>query len=367
MKIAICHEHIFAGDAIGNDIVGMAEVLIELGIEIHLIGENIAESISSLFPVIEDFDNLNLCQFKILIYHHSTFWKRGKNLLNNFSGSIIFKYHNITPEYFYKPYSKIYYEHCLKGRKQTLELVSQFSSAIWLADSEYNRLELIHQNPNLLYSKVVPPFHKHDFVPREFCVEKKRPPSFLFVSRIAPNKGHKALIRIFKEYLIKYNNDASLVIIGGTDPNLKKYQNELIKLINEFEISSRIYWKKNLTDLELKEYYLNADAFLCFSEHEGFCVPLIESQSIGLPVLSTSTSAIDETLGPDQLIEQYPTRDVDYLFYAKVLNEVMINTELKKEVIDRGYMNFLSRFSRERISDCFVESILSTLMESAKE
>jgi glycosyltransferase involved in cell wall biosynthesis len=367
MKVAICHEHIFIGDAVGNDIVGMAEVLIELGIETFLIGKNIAKPISRVFSVIENFENLNLCQFEILIYHHSTYWEKGKKLLENFSGSIIFKYHNITPEHFYKPYSKIYYEHCMRGRMQTLELISDFPNASWLADSEYNRLELIHQNPKLIASKVVPPFHKHEFVPSKFCEEKKKPTSFLFVGRIAPNKGHKVLIRVFNQYLRKYNAEATLEIIGGTDPNLKKYENQIIELINDLGISSHVCWQKNLTDSELKGHYRNANVFLCFSEHEGFCVPLIESQSIGLPVLSTDTSAIGETLGPDQLIEEFPSREVDYLFYAKVLNEMMINTKLRKEIVEKGYANFLSRFSRERISDCFVESILSSLMESAKE
>ena len=367
MKVAICHEHIFTGDAVGNDIVGMAEVLIELGIETFLIGKNITKSISSLFSVIDDLDNLNINQFEILIYHHSTFWEKGKKLLNNYSGSIVFKYHNITPEYFYKPYSKIYYEHCMRGRMQTLELVSDFSSAIWLADSEYNKLELIHQNPELICTKVVPPFHKHDFAPSKFYEEKKKSSSFLFVGRIAPNKGHKVLIRVFNQYLRKYNTEATLEIIGGTDPNLKKYQDQIIELINDLGISSQIYWKKNLTDVELNGCYRNADVFLCFSEHEGFCVPLIEAQSRGLPVLSTHTSAIGETLGPDQLTEEFPSREVDYLFYAKVLNEIMINTKLRKEIVEKGYANFLSRFSRERISDCFVDSILSPLMNSVKK
>lgn len=364
MKIAICHEHILNGDAVGNDIVGMARVLIELGIETHLFGENVSESITSTFSVVTDFDNLKLCQYKILIYHHSTYWSRGAKLLKNFSGTIIFRYHNITPANFFKPYSKIHYEHCLKGRKQNLKLASDFPSAIWLANSEYTRQELIDQIPQLIDSKVLPPFHKQKFAPKNFCDLVKKPPLFIFVGRIAPNKGHKALIWVFNEYLRQYNNEATLSIIGSEDPNLQEYRNELHELINKLGISSQIHWKKNLSDLELMKYYSMADIFMCFSEHEGFCVPLIESQSMGIPVVSARVTALEETLGPDQLIEKYPTRKADYLFYAKVLNEVMINSDLLEQVVEGGYRNFRLRFNLESLADSFAEIIAQALMQN---
>jgi glycosyltransferase involved in cell wall biosynthesis len=363
MKIAICHEHIFDGDAVGNDILGMARVLIELGIETCLIGENITDSITSSFSVIKEFDNLNLYQFKILIYHHSVYWERGAKLLKNFSGNVIFRYHNITPEHFFKPYSEIHYLHCMKGRMQTLEFASHFPNATWLANSEYTRLELIDQSPQLINSKVLPPFHNHAFTPKKRSCKNQKAPSILFVGRIAPNKGHKSLVRIFNEYWKRYNDQANLVIIGGTDPNLAEYHNEIIELINELGISSQIHWKKNLSDIELKKCYLNSDIFLCVSEHEGFCLPLVESQSTGLPVVSTKTSAIDETLGPDQLTEIYPTRKVDYLFYAKILNEIMISPVLRDQVVASGYKNFIKRFDLEIISDSFVEIIALILFK----
>jgi glycosyltransferase involved in cell wall biosynthesis len=363
MKIAICHEHIIDGDAVGNDILGMAKVLLELGFETHLIGEKFSESFSKLFHVENDLDNLSLSQFKILIYHHSVYWKKGSILLENYSGCLIFRYHNITPAHFFKPYSKSHYKHCLKGRMQTLDLMSQFPDALWLSNSEYTKMELIKQNPHFINSRVLAPFHKQTFTPKKSFPKSNKAPTILFVGRVAPNKGHKTLICIFNEYLMRYNNSATLVIVGGTDPNLRDYQEEIITLINEFGISSQIIWKKNLTDLELKKSYLNSDIFLCFSEHEGFCVPLVESQSMGLPVVSTKTSAIDETLGPDQLTEHYPNRKVDYLFYAKVLNEIMVDSILRDEIVEAGFRNFRERFDLNRISDLFAEIIALILLK----
>ena len=366
MKVAICHEHIIDGDAVGNDILGMAEILTSLGIETILIGENIAESITEIQTIILGHDNLNLNQFNILIYHHSTFWANGEKLLYNFSGNIIFKYHNITPEHFFKPYSRVHYEHCLRGRHQTSKLLAHFSNSLWLADSEYNRLDLLEKYPELINSKVVPPFHKQVFNPKKPQVHPKLQTKLLFVGRVVPNKGHKVLIRVFSEYYKKYKNTSALEIIGNNDPNLRGYKKELVNLSKKLGISSQICWRENLSDDEVKQSYNRASAFICFSEHEGFCVPLIESQSMGLPIVTVNSSAIHETLGVNQLIDRYPKKNHEFLFYAKVINEVLENFDLKKEVVERGYANFLSRFTFEKIADYFVESIFDSLKESSK-
>ena len=366
MKIAICHEHIFDGDAVGNDIVGMAKVLTNLGIKTILIGENISESISKVQTVILNHDNLDLNQFEILIYHHSTFWAKGEKLLYNFSGTIIFKYHNITPEDFFKPYSRVYYEHCLRGRHQTSKLLAHFPNSLWLADSEYNRLELYEKYPELINSKVVPPFHKQVFIPKKPQIQTKLPIKLLFVGRVVPNKGHKVLIRVFSEYYKKYKTSSVLEIIGNNDPNLKDYKKELINLSKKLGISNQIVWRENLPDNEVKNSYNRASAFVCFSEHEGFCVPLVESQSIGLPIVTVDSSAIHETLGVNQLIDRYPKKNHEFLFYAKVINEVLENFDLKKEVVESGYTNFLSRFTFEKIADYFVESIFDSLKGYSK-
>ena len=74
--------HIFDGDAVGNDIVGMAKVLTNLGIKQSWIG-------GKYFRIISKVQNLNsgssynfdLNQFEILIYHHSTFGQRRKIII----------------------------------------------------------------------------------------------------------------------------------------------------------------------------------------------------------------------------------------------------------------------------------------------
>ena len=51
-----------------------------------------------------------------------------------------------------------------------------------------------------------------------------------------------------------------------------------------------------MSNEELVAYYEVADLFLCASEHEGFCVPLIEAFHMGLPVVARAATAVPATL-----------------------------------------------------------------------
>ena len=367
LRIAICHENIIEGDAVGYDVLGMAKTLRDLGVQPILIGENILETIRKSFSSREASDALDISDIDAIIYHHSVYWEFGFSLLERFPGLIVFKYHNITPSSFFENYSTIHEEFCCKGREQTRNLINLKPDSLWLAASEYNRQELLSQKKSLPSSKVVSPFHCHDINidainSRNGRKELKR---FLFVGRIAPNKGHKTLIRIFDAYLKRISNNAYLEFVGNSDPNMSKYKDEVIALAESFGVEKRILWRERLTDAELKQTYLDADVFLCASEHEGFCVPIIEAQSVGLPVVAARAGAVEETLGAEQLIDDYPTDETDFLFYAKIIGEVLENNELRSNVVEQGYRNVRDRFSQEVIGDLFVESLLPMLRSLA--
>ena len=49
---------------------------------------------------------------------------------------------------------------------------------------------------------------------------------------------------------------------------------------------------------QLVAHYQGADVLVSASEHEGFCVPLLEALHHGLPVVARAAAAVPETLGP---------------------------------------------------------------------
>ena len=52
----------------------------------------------------------------------------------------------------------------------------------------------------------------------------------------------------------------------------------------------------HVSNEELAAAYEISDLFLCASEHEGFCVPLIEAFHVGIPVVAYAATAIPSTL-----------------------------------------------------------------------
>jgi len=141
------------------------------------------------------------------------------------------------------------------------------------------------------------------------------------------------------------------------------YFDELQVLAADLQIEEFVNWHGLLPDQGLDNLYRQADVFLCMSEHEGFCVPLIEAQSIGLPVVACDAGAISETLGEEQIVSQSPLTDEDYLLYAHLLNEVTTNEELRNKLKEQGFRNYMERFSKERIADSFVESLEPVLRQ----
>jgi L-malate glycosyltransferase len=80
-----------------------------------------------------------------------------------------------------------------------------------------------------------------------------------------------------------------LTLVGSYE-NFQNYKCDLQKLSSELHLPINITGMVHLD--ELAAYYKNADLFLCMSEHEGFCVPLIEAMYFGVPVLAFDSSAV---------------------------------------------------------------------------
>ena len=58
----------------------------------------------------------------------------------------------------------------------------------------------------------------------------------------------------------------------------------------------------SVADVELEGLYRSADVFVCLSEHEGFCVPLLEAMAHGVPVVALGAAAVPETVGDAGLV-----------------------------------------------------------------
>ena len=57
-----------------------------------------------------------------------------------------------------------------------------------------------------------------------------------------------------------------------------------------------VHFARAVTQAQLNAFYEMADVFLCMSEHEGFCIPILESMAHDVPVLAYSAGAVPETM-----------------------------------------------------------------------
>lgn len=355
-KILIMHQTITKHDAIGNDIECMYQML-GRKYECKCFAENKLNK--DIQYVDEDEARLILGEENnIVIYHHSVNWELGERMIAGCKATLIFRYHNITPPEFFAPYNADYTKSCEMGRKQTDRLIENFPQAFWLSDSEYNTTDLTNVPKERV--DICPPFHKIESwsktLPDEEILKKliyDKRHKILFVGRVAPNKGHLILFDILNAYCRNFGTDIKLYVIGKFDEGLAPY-NQLIKeKINKYELQGNVEFVGEINDATLMAYYLGCDLFLCTSEHEGFCVPIIEAQKFGLPIIAKNSSAVPNTLGCNQVVLEDDVKE-----YAAAIRLLTTNCDVREFLRKNGNINFEKRFTFAEIEKVFADYLI---------
>jgi glycosyltransferase involved in cell wall biosynthesis len=183
--------------------------------------------------------------------------------------------------------------------------------------------------------------------------EQERP-YLLFIGRLEKRKNIEGIIEAYKILKEKYKIPHSLVLAGGPGHG---YKNLRLKISakggsassgkNSFQISN---FKLKIIELgyideSLKWQLLsNADVFLFPTFYEGFGLPVLEAQSVGVPVVASNNSSIPEIVrtGRDlsvQLVNPHNSSEI-----AEAAYSLISNPELKNDIIKKGYEN-IKRFS----------------------
>ncbi|MFD0676215.1 MULTISPECIES: glycosyltransferase [unclassified Paenibacillus] len=359
MEVIILHQTFNDGDAIGHDIQGMYEVCNKNNIIVSVFCEyNQANPIYEVLSY-KELKRKITSKNNILIYHHSIYWKLGENILREAKCRVIIRYHNITPPEFFEDYSDKYYKITSLGREQTKRLVREHSF-YWLSDSNFNNLEIIALGMNTEKTAVVPPFHKIEYMEEVKAdsnllnnLKKSTRTNVLFVGRVTTNKGHLNICKVAKSYLELYGDNITFWIVGGFDSEIENYYKELNRFIAKWSLQENVIFTQKVSINQLKSYFQGSDLFLCLSEHEGFCVPLIESQYNNLPIVAYDTTVISETMGNDQLFFNHFDEDL----IASAIFKVISDKSVASYLIEKGQHNFCTRFTNEIISEQFINVI----------
>jgi glycosyltransferase involved in cell wall biosynthesis len=356
-RIAILTRTITTADAVSNDVIGMYDVLSRHGYDVGLYAD--AWTLSE--PRIHHA--LRLGYFlqepgDILIYHYSIGWDLGLELLNDLGCRTVIKYHNVTPPHFFDGIATHYVHMCEEGREQ-LKLIARSDCDLYLADSPYNLEELIAEGADEERSFVVPPFHHidrlHSVKPDIDILDKYTDGkvNVLMVGRVSPNKGHVALLEAFATYYYHYNSNSRLLIVGIEKEEFKAYSRLLREMAGLLCLEDAVVFTGEVPDEALKAYYLVASALMFASEHEGFCVPLVEAMAMKLPIMAYASSAIPGTVADAGLV--WDKRD-PYLL-AESLDLIVRDERVSVALGMKGRRRYEEKFTNERIEEEFLTAL----------
>src|SRR5262249_36251251 len=153
---------------------------------------------------------------------------------------------------------------------------------LFLNDSQHNAAELQALGAPAERCAVCPPFHAlnalADLPADASFIERHIDATYnlVFVGRVVPNKGHRHLLGAVSALRRLFGTPVRLLVVGELDPRLRTYHAELAALARGLRVEDT-EWVGWVDPARLKACYLVAHAFLVMSEHEGFCVPVVEA------------------------------------------------------------------------------------------
>lgn len=330
------------GDAISNHALWIREQLQKAGFESEIFARHLQERmLSEGYPVGSEEE---MPKSGCLIYHHSIGSEVTPWVLRTPLKKAIL-YHNITPEEFFRPYRPEFADLLGAGRRQLAGMAHSFAH-VW-GDSQFNTSELDalgFHDPKVLPLAVGP--RRGASAPCETLLHRLADglKNILFVGRLVPNKRHEDLIYLTK--LLRLDNEpVRLVIVGSSDAS-SFYAECLKELVRRLNLGNAVHFVGHASDEELEACYRTASVFACMSEHEGFCVPLIEAMWHDVPVVAFNSSAVLETLG-DAGIRIDDKSDMQAV--AGMLRAALFSRETRSRVIAAQRIN-RQRFRDEAVS-----------------
>ena len=305
-------------DAVGNSTLELHWLLGDLGYDAHVFAANIHHELLGVAKPLSAFpEDDSWC-----IYHHSIGGVTG-DVYERRSGNRILVYHNITPIGFLERWSADVGAEISLGRDQ----LSRYRSTTDLAvcDSDYNRSEVVALG--YPQSVTIPVMFEPDRLQRGTRTSKASATRLLFVGRLAPNKAQHDLVAMLAIYRERHDPTAELHLVGSK--TFDSYATALKNYVETLGLEHAVFVHDDVSDQELADHYASADVFVCVSDHEGFCVPLIEAMHHQLPVVAFDAAAVGGTLGDGGLLLPDKSPDVVADAVARVAGDSLLATNMR--------------------------------------
>ena len=315
------------GDAIGHEVLGIQRVLRAAGYRSEIFVETADPRLEDLTRDYRDL--IDESSPDNVLIHHFSIGSRASRVAYALPDKMVLVYHNITPPEFFIGVHPLLVQLCFMGRRELGAYRDR--CVLGLGDSAFNREELDALGfPRTGVLPVVP-----SFAHLENTAAGTMAGSFddgwtniLFVGRMIPNKKIDDLIRIFHAYKTRCNPRSRLLLVGSYG-GFDLYFAMLQQLIASLKLPD-VFFMGHVSNEELSAFYDGADLFLCASEHEGFCVPLMEAFHKRVPVLAYAATAVPATMDGGGVL--YDTKDPAHV--ASIMQAILDDEALSDRVLD---------------------------------
>jgi glycosyltransferase involved in cell wall biosynthesis len=272
----------------------------------------------------------------LLLIHYSAYAPRLEDLLELPNRKLLV-YHNVTPARYLWSFQPHVAALCELGRDH----LPRYAEAVDVAAavSEYNAGELREAGARDV--RVVPILFDADRLGGSGGEPDPDRPLILSVGRVAPHKRHDLVIRAFALFQREFAADARLLCVG--EPISAAYADRLRELAGRLG-ARNVELPGTLGQERLNAAYRETSAMLHLSEHEGFCIPLLEAFHFGVPVIARPAGGMPEVAGEAAL---WVDGEPDLAFVVELLGLAVADAELRGELRAAGRAR-LEEYSRER-------------------
>jgi glycosyltransferase involved in cell wall biosynthesis len=318
------------GDAITNLALGTRRLLRRVGPS-EIYAHHIA-------PELHD-DVLPLAKYdarharNILIFHASIGQSAVHEFLTSRTEPLVLVYHNVTPGKYFEPYDPIFAGLLDLGRREVEVLRPRVACA--MADSHYNAAEL--EAMGYRDVRVVPPVvnlrRLSKVAPRKSTMhhlESLGGPMLLSVGQLMPHKRPDFLVQMMHIADTYLGMRGTLMLVGHQ--RLDRYTRAIREQVVELNLPG-VHVVGAVDEADLAAMYRSADVVVTASEHEGFCIPLVEAMTFDAPVVARACAAIPETVGDAALLlpeHKGPT------FFAEGVAQVLGDHEARDQLVAAG-------------------------------
>lgn len=339
MQIKIIAPDIWPKDAVGNFCLDLANLLTNNEIKVQLYAQHFStdetpdvKEINNFFDDVEEND--------VIFLSYSIYDPYLGQILALPNKKICY-FHGVTPPELLEEYEPVTAELCRKSQEQ-FPLLAQFD--VLMANSEFIANDLRKYVGADREIKVVPPVFNTRFLFQEKCPDRadnNENLTFLYVGRVVPHKKVEDAIGIVKQLQENHPN-IKLNIVGDT-PN-HTYLEALNDTIRNLDLIDQVSFMGKVDDKQLHRFYCESDVFITMSEHEGFCIPVLEAIYFGIPVVLRGGNAAEEVAGEygivvnnksiasvTAMIKNKPENYRDYIEKILVINTIELWLAILKE------------------------------------